>query len=285
MLLSQAAFYGKKILNNKHNSFMKSIFILENLTGLTKEKILISQKKISKKLFDKFKKILVLHSKGMPLEYLFKHAKFMGLDFYVNENVLIPRFDTETLVEAVINFIKNNYFSYNKINIIDLCCGSGCIAISIKKILGEEYLLNIFGIDISKRAIAIAKKNAKLNSVHIDFCCADIFKILNNKFCADYNIIISNPPYIKSNEIEKLDDSVKKFEPIIALDGGADGLKFYNFIITKIKHPCKIFFEISFDMASDVKFILQKNNFIEIKLIKDKFCRNRVITAQKIFAD
>jgi release factor glutamine methyltransferase len=287
MLIREALFYGRNFLkehtpiDSSVNFLNDSCVILERLLGMSREKILLSDDILSEKCFNEFVKSLTKYIDGTPIEYIINSAKFMGLDFYVDENVLIPRSDTEILVETVMNFIKTNTSTNQKINLLDLCCGSGCIGVAIQKENQNKFPLRVVGIDISYKAIDIAKLNAKHNRVKINYICDDIFIRFAKHIDNNFNFIVSNPPYIKTSDINKLDKSVKNYEPHIALDGGIDGLKFYKFIIKKIKHECIIFFEIDSNMTKQILEILYDNNFSFTKVIKDINNNDRVVVAHK----
>lgn len=214
---------------------------------------------------------------GKPIQYITNYQEFMKLQFYVNENVLIPQPDTEILVEQVINENKNK-----NINILDLCTGSGAIGISIAKYIEKS---NIIATDISSKALQIAKLNAEKNLVHkkIEFILSDMFKDIGKR---SFDIIVSNPPYIKTKIIKNLDKTVQN-EPSLALDGGMDGLKFYKIIAQKahefLNKNGKIYLEIGYDQKDDVVNLL-KNTFKykDIICIKDLEQNDRVIIASKI---
>jgi len=213
-----------------------------------------------------------------PVQYLTGKCEFMSIDFVVNKNTLIPRPDTEIVVENAIEFInKNNYK-----NIIDIGTGCGAIAISIAKYCSNTA---VTAVDISEYALDTAKQNALNNNVYdkIKFVKSNIFSNINDK----YDVIISNPPYIESNIVQTLEPQVKNFEPIVALDGGKDGLYFYNKISNNaykyIKNGGMIFFEIGYNQANSVFNILAKNNFKDIKIIKDLSDNNRVVFARYSF--
>ena len=213
-------------------------------------------------------------STGIPIQYITNNQEFMNLNFYVDENVLIPQPDTETLVEEVINEYKEK-----KCEILDLCTGSGAIAISLAKYINES---NIVASDISMKALQIAKLNAEKNLVRkkIEFIESDMF---NKIYKDDFDIIVSNPPYIKTKVIGELDKQVKN-EPYIALDGGADGLKFYKIIIENaykyIKNEGKVFLEIGYDQKNELINLFKKNNHYEnIYSKKDLGGNDRIIVA------
>ena len=222
-----------------------------------------------------FKKIEIL-KKGVPIEHITHQKEFMKLSFFVDKNVLIPRQDTEILVEEVINIAKKN----NAKKILDLCTGSGAIAVSLAKYLPQA---EITAIDISNEALKIAKKNAISNNVEnqITFISSDMFTNLNE---GKFDIIVSNPPYIKTNIIEKLDTQVQN-EPYIALDGGKDGLDFYKKIINESYQYLKcngyLCLEIGFDQKIDViELIENTERFTGTYSKKDLFDNDRIIVTR-----
>ncbi len=203
-----------------------------------------------------------LYNKGMPVQYIVGEVDFYGYVFKVNENVLIPRFETEQLVEYTINYAYKMFDE--KIDIVDLGCGSGCIAITLKKKLD----CNMSAVDISSKALEVALDNAKINDVSIDFYQGDMLKPLNKK----YDIIISNPPYIAYNE--KIMDVVKDNEPSLALYAENDGLYYYEEILKNcynyLKDKFLISFEIGQTQAEKIKeFALKYLDHIEVIIKKD----------------
>ena len=222
----------------------------------------------------KYKKLLDQIVKGVPIQYIIKEQEFMKLDFYVDENVLIPQPDTEILVEEVIKKYMNK-----SCEILDLCTGSGAIAVSLAKYIEKS---SITASDLSKNAIEIAKLNAKNNNVDkkITFIESNMFeKIKYNKF----DVIVSNPPYIESDEIAKLSLQVKS-EPYMALDGGMDGLDFYRIIIDNsykyIKDCGNLFLEIGYNQKDKVFNLLKESNHYEdYYCIKDLSENDRAIVA------
>ncbi len=208
---------------------------------------------------------------GLPIQYIIGNVNFYGNIIKVNNNVLIPRFETEQLLEKTINLIKDN-FNINS-SVLDIGTGSGCIAISLKK---ERPNLNVDACDISETALKIAKENAILNNVNINFITSDIFTNINKK----YDIIISNPPYIK--EDEQIMDIVKNNEPHIALYAKENGLEFYQKIISEAKKVLNEKFIIALEIGetegNDIIKIASNNypNAI-IKLEKDNYNRDRFI--------
>ncbi len=196
-----------------------------------------------------------------PIAYIIGNREFMGLDFSVKEGVLIPRPDTETLVEEIINICNNR----TGLNILDIGTGSGAITISLAKYLNKSHVVSA---DISDIALEIASKNAISNNVdeRIDFVKSDVFSNVpqENKF----DLIVSNPPYIRKADIEGLDRQVKDFEPYNALEGGEDGLDFYRKITKESKDFLKnkgiLAYEVGHDQASDVSEIMRENGFENI---------------------
>ena len=214
--------------------------------------------------------------KGVPIEHITHQKEFMKLSFFVDKNVLIPRQDTEILVEEVINIAKKN----NAKKILDLCTGSGAIAVSLAKYLPQA---EITAIDISNEALKIAKKNAISNNVEnqITFISSDMFTNLNEE---KFDIIVSNPPYIKTNVIKNLDIQVQN-EPFIALDGGKDGLDFYKKIINEsyqyLKYNGYLCLEIGFDQKIDViELIENTESFTGTYSKKDLFDNDRIIVTR-----
>ncbi|WP_290773141.1 peptide chain release factor N(5)-glutamine methyltransferase [Anaerofustis sp.] len=212
---------------------------------------------------------------NMPLSYITGEKEFMGLPFYVDKETLIPRPETEIITEYIINNFGNR-----KLDILEIGVGSGCISLSI-----AYYLENarIMGVDINKKALVTANKNIRRYGLEdrVRFVFSDLYDNVKDK----YDIIISNPPYIKSDVIETLEDDVKNYEPVLALDGGADGLYFYRKIINHadeyLNEEGYIVLEIGYDQAHEVKNLLEKNNFKNINIIKDLAGFDRTITAQK----
>ena len=209
---------------------------------------------------------------GYPLQYITNMQEFMGLKFYVNDKVLIPQPDTEILVLNAINYINHKVVNTKKkerIKVLDLCTGSGAIAISLKKFLNEN--VEIVASDISKEALEIAVKNSNYHNVNINFICSNMFEQINEHF----DLIVSNPPYIKRKDIQKLPREVQK-EPHIALDGGIDGLDYYRIIKKDVEGHLNddgiVMMEIGYDQKCDIQKI-----FPNSKCIKDMENRDRVI--------
>jgi len=193
----------------------------------------------------------------MPIQYILNKAYFCGLPLYVNENVLIPRFDTEVLVEEVLALSKKDKSK----RILDMCTGSGAIAIALKKLGGFD---RVDALDISDNALEVAKRNAKELDLDINFLKSDMFSSLTceNK----YDIIVSNPPYIQSDVVDTLESEVKDFEPRLALDGDADGMKFYKIIAENYENYLAdngvLALEIGYDEADDIRALFEGKNVV-----------------------
>ncbi len=211
-------------------------------------------------------------ARHIPLQHLTGTQEFMGLEFDVSKDVLIPRQDTEGLVEEILKICKGK-------SVLDMCTGSGCIIISLEK-LGE--LESAYGVDISEQALMIAKRNAVKLDAKVEFVLSNLFQQVNRSF----DIIVSNPPYIRTSIIEELMPEVKDHEPHLALDGSEDGLKFYRSIAVDSKAHLKkngyLFFEIGYDQGNDVKHILQEEGYAEIVIKKDLSGLDRMVCARFI---
>ena len=228
--------------SNITEPIIKARILLAHILDVSKEYLIIhSEEEIKGEDIERYNKVVTLVIKGKTLQYITNEQEFMKMKFYVDENVLIPRADTEILVEEVINNCNKNVGK--QCDILDLCAGSGAIGVSIAKYIKNS---NVVCTDISANALDIAKRNAKSNCIeNIKFVQSDMFKEIYDKF----DIIVSNPPYIKKDVIPTLDKEVQN-EPYIALDGGEDGLDFYRIIF---KHFDEIINDVNDERAQ--KFI------------------------------
>ena len=209
-------------------------------------------------------------SQRIPLQHLTGEQDFMGLTFRVNENVLIPRQDTEILVEEILRDMHGG------MRILDVCTGSGCILISLLNYSNECQGV---GVDLSKEALEIARENAAKLIPEED--CTFIESDLLEKVEGKFDIVVSNPPYIASSVIETLMPEVREHEPRMALDGRADGLHFYRRIIKEcqpfLNGGAKVFFEIGFDQGEAVREMMERNGFLEVSVVKDYAGLDRVV--------
>jgi release factor glutamine methyltransferase len=217
---------------------------------------------------DNYETLIKKRSEHVPLQYITGEQEFMGLRFRVNSNVLVPRQDTETLVEEALKRITPG------MKVMDMCTGSGCVLISIlKNCRGVEG----WGYDISKQALLVAKENAKLNDVPANFERSDLYENVMDKF----DVIVSNPPYIPTDEIVTLMPEVAQFEPVIALDGKEDGLYFYRKIIAGCKEVLNpggmVLFEIGCEQGAAVSKMLRYAGFADVQVIQDLTRHDRVV--------
>lgn len=221
--------------------------------------------------FDIIKAAVNKRKSRIPLQHITGIQEFMGIPFSVNENVLIPRFDTECLVEEVLTECCDGA------KILDVCTGSGCILLSIMKYKND---IEGYGIDISEKALDVAKENAEKLLLSPTFIQSNMFENLSEK---GFDFILSNPPYIKKSDIDSLTPEVKDYDPMLALDGGEDGLDFYRIIAEEAKKYLKIggrlFLEIGNDQGSSVSELLRENGYKNIKVIKDYAGNDRIVSA------
>ena len=208
----------------------------------------------------------------VPLQYIIGEQEFMGLKFKVNSNVLIPRQDTETLVEEALRVAKPG------MRVLDLCTGSGCIIISLAKNVAD---ISCMGSDISKQVLLVAKENAKANEVEVEWERSDLFENISGTF----DLIVSNPPYIPTGEIPGLRPEVRDFEPVDALDGKEDGLYFYRIITEKspeyLTSDGYLYFEIGYDQGEAVSAMMRQCGYTQVEVIKDLAGNDRVVKGRK----
>ncbi len=226
---------------------------------------------------DRIKLFYLLHDRlrRVPMQHITGKAYFYGHEFKVNGNVLVPRPDTEILVEEVLKILTGNE------RVLDMCTGSGCILIACD--LGEDKKYHFkegVGADISEKALEIAKENAvSLGAENLEFVSGDLFENVKGTF----DIIVSNPPYIARGDIMELEPEVRDFDPLNALDGGEDGLVFYRRIAEAapdyLKKDGTILFEIGYNQAKEVEEILREQGFSDINIIKDYGGNDRVVKA------
>lgn len=224
-----------------------------------------------------YRELIEKRAERIPLQYIMGTAPFFGHDFYVTPDVLIPRFDTENLVEAALSALKQKRGEEQRV--LDLCTGSGCVPISIM-LEGIEGVI-CTGTDVSERALEVARRNAEHFHVQVNFFKSDLFEEVDG----EYAIITSNPPYIRPEEIAALDPEVRDHEPRLALDGGPDGLFFYRKIFTEApKHLMeggRLMMEIGADQRKDVQMLALEAGFDECHFCKDLSGHDRVAIARK----
>ena len=271
---------GSKILklNNIQSYNLDSEILLSSTLKLDRSQLILNlDKKIANQKKKDFFNFIKRRTNNEPIAYIMGYKEFWKSSFKVDKNVLIPRPDTETIIEQVLKELDN----YSSKNILDIGTGSGCILISI---LNERKKCFGVGIDISKKAVKLAKYNAKIQHIYnrIKFLNSDI----DNFYSGKYDIIISNPPYIKHHEINGLEKDIKNHEPRVALDGGVDGFDKIRLIIKKsstlIKKRGKLFLELGSNQTKETLKILNLNGFYKTKVIKDLASKNRCIISTKI---
>lgn len=220
-----------------------------------------------------FESVTKKRAERVPLQYITGEQEFMGLVFHVNSSVLIPRQDTETLVEAALRQVRPG------MKVMDMCTGSGCVLISI---LRHSHGVTGFGYDISKQALICAKENARLNEVSAVFERSNLFDDVMER---DFDIIVANPPYIPTDEIVKLMPEVSQFEPTVALDGHEDGLYFYRKLAEKcadyLKPQGYVFFEIGYDQGEAVSELLFAAGYSDVRVLQDLAHNDRVVMGRR----
>lgn len=271
MTLREAYEYGQDQLKNAEieDATWDAWYLLEFVTGISRAMYFLKmQEEMSSEQEEKYKAYLETRANHIPLQHITGTQEFMGLEFCVNEHVLVPRQDTEVLVESVLKVLEPGS------RVLDMCTGSGCILISLLK-LGKS--ISGTGVDISKEALKVAEKNAEKMGVDAAFLHSDLFVQVEGK----YDVIVSNPPYIRTAVIEELKEEVKFHDPFLALDGKEDGLYFYREIVEKspkyLKESGKLYFEIGHDQGEDVKCLMEEAGFVEVTVKKDLAGLDRVV--------
>ncbi len=244
-------------------------WIMVHVLGVSRGKLAFVSE-INENQVNEIRQIATERAKHIPLAYIIGESNFFGRDFLVSSDVLIPRMDTEILIETVVKEIKA---SDKCLRVLDIGTGSGAIAIT----LALETDSNVIAVDVSEKALAVAEKNAKKWGVSVHFIKSDLFENVKGQ---KFDIVVSNPPYIETTVIETLSEDVKNNEPHLALDGGKDGLEFYRRIVRDSKNYLEkdglLVFEIGYNQAKSVKELL-KTDFYEIDVIKDYGGNDRVV--------
>ena len=275
-LLNQASKTLKQ-LSNTSSKLDSEILLSKIIKKNRKYLILNSNEELKKENIKSFDYLVKRRKKGEPIAYLINKKEFWKQNFYINQNVLIPRPDTEILVEETLKLFNVN----SKLNMLDIGTGSGCILLSILK---ERRNFFGTGIDISKKAINVARFNAKMHQLsnRVKFYNSDVDKFLIGK----YDLVLSNPPYIKRQDLKYLEVDVKGFEPKLALDGGKDGFSKITKVISKtstlLKRNGRFILEIGFGQKKKILSILKQNNFFINKVVKDYGKNDRCVISTKI---
>ena len=263
--------------NNIRSALLDSELLLSKVIKKDRKFILLNlDKKLNQNDQDKFKDLILKRSRGKPLAYLTGNKSFWKYHFKVNEKVLIPRPDTEIIIEEVLKLYKNKVH----LNFLEVGVGSGCIALSILK---EKKFFLSTGVDLSRDSIKICRYNANKLGVgnRIKLLKSDVDNLIFRK----YDLIVSNPPYIKKFDLKKLDMEVRNYEPKLALDGGLEGLSVIRKVVKKsselLKVHGKLILEIGYDQKNSVKKMLRENNFYINNIVKDLAKNDRCIISTK----
>ena len=251
-----------------------SRLIFEYIAGIDRVKLTLEgDRELEPGVEEKLKAALAKRLTHMPVQYITGYQNFMGLEFMVSKDVLIPRMDTETLVEEVLRLGLSN------VRVLDICTGSGCILLSILKYV---YGSSGVGVDISDGALGVAKANSEALGIDATFIKSDMFENIPKD--ERFDIVVSNPPYIRSDVIGTLMSEVKDYEPLLALDGSEDGLKFYRIIADRapeyLNNGGMLFLEIGYDQGAEVSALLSAAGFTDVEVIKDLSGLDRVVSGR-----
>lgn len=271
MTLKEAYDYGCEHLNkaNIEDATLDAWYLLEHITGISRGEYFMDMNRSLDEMQERrYREYVQIRATHIPLQHITGTQEFMGLEFCVNEHVLIPRQDTEVLVECVLNTLKPG------MDLLDMCTGSGCILVSILKLCKD---LCGTGVDISQAALDIARENVNKHGVDATLLQSDLFEKVHGVF----DVIVSNPPYIKTAVIEQLQDEVKFHDPLLALDGKEDGLYFYKKIVAEspkyLKKGGKLYFEIGHDQGEAVSALMKDAGYTDVTVKKDLAGLDRVV--------
>lgn len=273
MTLKETLGQGAEKLQQSHiaEAELDAWYLLAYVTGMNRAEYFLRQnEEIEVELQKRYCQLIDRRGEHIPLQHLTGEQEFMGLPFKVTSAVLVPRQDTECLVEAALPFAKGK-------RILDVCTGSGCIAISLK-CLGDAAVCD--AVDLSKEALQIARENAEYLHADVTFWQSDMFQ----KVTGEYDVIVSNPPYIRPEVIETLMPEVREHEPRMALDGGTDGLDFYRVLAEDARRYLKengwLFLEIGYDQGEKVAELLRACGYQEVSVRQDLTGKDRVVAAR-----
>ena len=259
------------------NAALDAWYLLEYVTGVSKAMYFAEpERAVSEENADRYIDCIRRRAAHIPLQHITGEQEFMGYPFCVNEHVLIPRQDTEILVEEAIQVMRP------KMKVLDMCTGSGCIVLSILKMCREKYYmtdLQGIGADVSEEALKVARENGRRLGVPVTWIQSDLFAKIPEE--EKYDVIVSNPPYIETAVIDTLQEEVRLHDPYIALDGKEDGLYFYRRIISEagkyLKMQGKLMFEIGCDQAEAVEELMKNAGYEQITVKKDLAGLDRVV--------
>lgn len=271
MTLKEAYDYGCEQLKktNIDDATLDAWYLLEHVTGISRAVYFMDMNKpLDDTQEKKYREYIQIRANHIPLQHITGKQEFMGLEFCVNEHVLIPRQDTEVLVESVLHDLRPG------MKLLDMCTGSGCILVSIMKL---QQGVSGTGVDISDEALAVARENAAKHHVTAELLQSDLFEIVQGVF----DVIVSNPPYIRTSVIEELQEEVKFHDPVLALDGKEDGLYFYRKIVADspqyLKRGGKLYFEIGHDQGEAVSALMKHAGYTDVTVKKDLSGLDRVV--------
>ncbi|MCR5119288.1 MAG: peptide chain release factor N(5)-glutamine methyltransferase [Lachnospiraceae bacterium] len=274
MTLRELYLKGKRelIAAGKDEAEPEARLLLQYACDIDKNTLFMQPDKlVTTEAMRRFDDCLQKRKASMPLQYILGTQGFMGMELKVTPDVLIPRSDTEVLVEQLLSD------GVKDMSVLDLCTGSGCILLGLMK---NESGIKGTGADISEKALNVARENAKIQGVSAEWVVSDLYGQITGSF----DVITSNPPYIRTSEIELLMPEVGKYEPRTALDGGADGLDYYRRIVKdapKYLNPeGRIYLEIGSEQGAAVKGMLEDNGFKEVRIIRDYARLDRVVTGK-----
>lgn len=275
MTVQELLVYGERILKQADipEAKVNAWHLFSYVTGMTKSKFFLqAEEKACEKWQTQYEEVLSQRMTRKPLEYITNETEFMGLPFYVDECVLIPRQDTECLLEAVLPFVKGKA-------VLDLCTGSGCIGISLA-VLGACRSVTLA--DLSEEALRTAQRNARLNQVDVTIVQGDLFENIEGTF----DVIVANPPYIPTAEIGQLMPEVRDYEPHMALDGMEDGLYFYCRIIEEsiryLRRGGWLCFEIGYNQGKAVRSYMEESGYVDVMIKKDLAGLDRVVAGRRM---
>ena len=271
MTLKEAYEYGQKRLAEAEieDAVLDAWYLLEHITGISRAiYFLRMNEEINEQNESLYREYLEIRASHIPLQHITGVQEFMGFEFDVNEHVLVPRQDTEVLVEEALKVLKP------EMEVLDMCTGSGCIIISLMKF---AKAISGTAVDVSEEALKVAKRNAEKLEANVKFIQSDLFTEVEGT----YDMIVSNPPYIRTAVIEELKEEVKFHDPFLALDGKEDGLFFYRKIVSEslnyLKPNGRLYFEIGHDQGDDVKKLMEEAGFMEVIVKKDLAGLDRVV--------
>lgn len=249
-------------------------YLLEHVTSISRAIFLADGgRTLEEEDWNQYKQVLDLRAQRIPLQHITGVQEFMGLEFQVNEHVLVPRQDTEVLVETALEAMKGK----EQVQLLDMCTGSGCILLSTLYYGRQERTMTGVGVDISPEALQVATANGKNLEIEATFLESDLFSKVEGTF----DMIVSNPPYIPSAVIEGLEPEVKEHDPMLALDGKEDGLYFYRKIIEEARSYLQLggclIFEIGHDQGEDVSSYMKIHDFQDVQVKKDLAGLDRVV--------